>query len=416
MRAMAQEQILFDIPALKQREESEATTCRSKRVAGGRRKNCGSTDYAVQLNLFELFEPGKSAEPVDTATTVPQEDCENNGLAMSLEDVEQKLANILAKEMATWIDIFKLLDYSEKKKLFRRNHKSFTSWIRYFTEKIHIHESYIWRILRAGRILDRFYHGGIDVLSGKKINSFSIITVSKIANGDDNVMRELLQKTVDGEITGREIQRRYRKIKDDKRMLIEKEVYEKDRIKTSENNEEYRNSTYPTAKTIKDLLHNNKWFYRECSNKELDNRICVEKSLDEGFFVAMDEFPVITWEAKTARRIDVLFVESYSTKYDRVAVHGVEIKVSRNDLDHDEKMGDYADFVDYFWVAVPNDLVRKANYVIPEQYGVLSVAYFDLEARYIVEIHRYPHSLDPSMREETLDRFCARLLGRMKKA
>ena len=54
-------------------------------------------------------------------------------------------------------------------------------------------------------------------------------------------------------------------------------------------------------------------------------------------------------------------------------MHGIEIKVSRSDLEHDDKMAEYTQYVDCFWIAIPPHLVDDAKDLAMPCWGILSV-------------------------------------------
>lgn len=73
------------------------------------------------------------------------------------------------------------------------------------------------------------------------------------------------------------------------------------------------------------------------------------------------EFGVDSPGTRNARRIDALVAETLTTEHPRqIKLHGIEIKVSRSDLLHDEKMAEYTQYVDDFWIAIPQYLVDDA--------------------------------------------------------
>ncbi|WP_455539617.1 MmcB family DNA repair protein, partial [Terrisporobacter sp.] len=78
--------------------------------------------------------------------------------------------------------------------------------------------------------------------------------------------------------------------------------------------------------------------------------------------------------SRSARRIDALIVETYSTEDSySVGLHGIEIKISKSDLKRDHKMQEYTDYCDYFWIAVPEELVDTAKDLIVDGWGILAL-------------------------------------------
>ena len=75
-------------------------------------------------------------------------------------------------------------------------------------------------------------------------------------------------------------------------------------------------------------------------------------------------------------RIDTLIVENLTNNGlpRKIIMHGVEIKVSKSDLENDRKMSEYVNYVDYFWVAVPDnpEMIETAESVLDGSYGILT--------------------------------------------
>ena len=56
-----------------------------------------------------------------------------------------------------------------------------------------------------------------------------------------------------------------------------------------------------------------------------------------------------------------------------VNIHCIENKVSKNDLIRDHKMGEYADYGDYFWLCIPKELLKIAESYVVKGWGILLV-------------------------------------------
>ena len=88
----------------------------------------------------------------------------------------------------------------------------------------------------------------------------------------------------------------------------------------------------------------------------------------------MTEFAVQTGTSHHARRIDALVLENMTpNEPGKISIHGIEIKVDKSDLLNDHKMQEYLDFVDFFWIAVPELLVDEAQSVIADGWGILTI-------------------------------------------
>ena len=100
----------------------------------------------------------------------------------------------------------------------------------------------------------------------------------------------------------------------------------------------------------------------------------IEKQGRVPKYKVFGEFAVDSPGTRNARRIDALVAETITAKYPRqIKLHGIEIKVSRSDLEHDDKMAEYTQYVDCFWIAIPPHLVDDAKDLAMPCWGILSV-------------------------------------------
>lgn len=56
-----------------------------------------------------------------------------------------------------------------------------------------------------------------------------------------------------------------------------------------------------------------------------------------------------------------------------VNIHCIENEVSKNDLIRDHKMGEYAEYGDYFWLCIPKELLEIAQKYVAKGWGILLV-------------------------------------------
>ena len=93
----------------------------------------------------------------------------------------------------------------------------------------------------------------------------------------------------------------------------------------------------------------------------------------------MTEFPADTGTTERAvRRIDAVIIENQTAardygNYHHVYIHGIEIKVSQRDLLNDHKMTEYTPFVDFFYIAVPEELVPDVEQIRMETWGIIAI-------------------------------------------
>ena len=93
-------------------------------------------------------------------------------------------------------------------------------------------------------------------------------------------------------------------------------------------------------------------------------------------YYVFDEFRAATGSSRAARRMDAMVAETLTTdEDDMIILVGVEIKVSVSDLKGDTKMAEYGDFVDKFFIAVPDseEMIVAAEEVRLPTWGVLAI-------------------------------------------
>ena len=106
----------------------------------------------------------------------------------------------------------------------------------------------------------------------------------------------------------------------------------------------------------------------------------VEKQGRVPKYKVFTEFGIDSPGTRNARRIDALVAETVTTGHARrVQLHGIEIKVSRSDLLHDEKMAEYTQYVDDFWIAIPQYLVDDAVALALPEWGIMTIDKDQLE-------------------------------------
>ena len=327
--------------------------------------------------------------------------------AKELSDIEGQLINVWQQEMKLWVQTYLLMKRVEDEKLFEaKGYHSFSAWVNALaTEIIHVHVSLLWKRLKAGRAYTSHIlraegisikaKGTADVekrrelvekkLTETNLSPDSLVLIDKITKGNPEEADKLIEKAEAGELRNRDLQNAWQEVRearaDKKRAASSKTVsssdlssadvvdIKDDGVKKIE--EKDMAGTSATAKQVVDALRNSIWMQRLYHYSEKQ-----EMLYETPTFGLLTEFSIYPPETRQARRIDALIVENYSVDahvHDEIVLHGIEIKVSESDLIRDTKMGDYALYVDRFWVAVPDDekLVAAARDYIADGWGLL---------------------------------------------
>ena len=135
-----------------------------------------------------------------------------------------------------------------------------------------------------------------------------------------------------------------------------------------------------------------------------------KSSYEQDKIQCFSEFPVYTGSTKKSRRIDFLAVENMTTEnLWELNIHGIEIKVTESDFINDEKYTEYTEFVDYFYLAVPEELKDIALKNKFKDCGLIVISK-DKTNKFIAKVIEAPARLNPLRREDTLTSIALKLL------
>lgn len=347
----------------------------------------------------------------------------------NLEKIEVELSNIAKKDKQNWSNFYVLLKEVETKKLWEGNFNSFTAWVKHFALQSGMKESIIWNRKRAGEVYERYANIKIKENKNKKIEERSeiapvqevdlaqdtLILIDKIAKSNLEMEQELIDKAISGELRPKDLRNTYYTLRaTDKRYLTENNSFNKHITKAQRESMNKQNTdAVLSAVDIVNYLKNANWLdeYNE-RKKEKDNSVKsgherFKKFYEKEKYHTLTEFPVYTGTSKHSRRIDVLAIENITTVHSwDIALHGIEIKVSKADLVNDHKYTEYMDFVNYMWLAVPINLVGTAFETKHPDVGIIA---FDTENN-IVKIIDDAVDLRATKRNKTLETLVLKLI------
>lgn len=176
--------------------------------------------------------------------------------------------------------------------------------------------------------------------------------VEKIAGSNSAIADNLMDKVVAGELKRQDLKHAWEAVRADKENV---------RV-TRHDKQPERTDTALSAADIVLALSGSSWI--PDTNRTI-------RSYEPQKYRIMTEFAVQTGTSRHARRMDVLALETI-TEAD-ISLHGIEIKVDKHDLLNDHKMQEYVDFCDYFWIAVPEELLEDAKSIAATGWGILTV-------------------------------------------
>lgn len=299
---------------------------------------------------------------------------------MDLSTIEKEIQTVIEADKASWIRIYQLMSEVESEKLYENTYSSYTQWVNKIAENMHIHVSLLWRRKKAGAFyseyLKRMQARGKEVSFNdlEHVSPDNLVLAERIAGNNTAVADQLIEKIQQGELKRKDLSSALAAAK---RCRAEKGIpdpingYDKKKQqKTSEVSGTKPDQKKITALDITAALE----IYRHWIGEPVEKQGRVPK------YKVFTEFGVDSPGTRNARRIDALVAETLTTKHPRqIKLHGIEIKVSRSDLEHDDKMSEYTQYIDYFWIAVPPYLITDAKNLTLPEWGILAVDQEKLE-------------------------------------
>lgn len=303
-------------------------------------------------------------------TSIEQED---------LRQIEAELTDVLDKEKRNWTKIYELMSRVEREKLYeqKENCRSFTQWVNMLAKDLHVHASGLWAKLKAGRTYaayaERAEKRGMIAQRAEDV-AVSVDTINLCATiAGKSVERQdsLLDRAIRGELSRQDLREAARAKSAESARKYEKHEKELSNSEKEEVQEQEENQQGITAADIIVALKSSSWIEYVEKSFERDEYITKVRKL-------YAEFPVYTGTSRSARRMDAVILENISARErDEIVIRGVEIKVSVSDLMHDEKMTEYTDFCDLFYIAIPagdDELKKAVQAVMLPEWGLIEVS------------------------------------------
>lgn len=323
----------------------------------------------------------------------------------NLNKIEDQISLILSDSMKSWVDLYLLLEQVRENKLYKPEHRSFTAFVRHVAETNNVYESILWQRRKAGKTYRRYQQikerqgkgaKAIEELKESKVSPETLELCQKIAQKNDEVFTNLVEKAINGEVTRDSLRQAYTTIRDKQ---IE-EAIRNDLSKPDSPEDDTRTEDMQSmANNKKELTEQNKSQKDPLKTAEISLALdssdwvlsfakilgtyAVEQTdiynfarSGTGIFKTLNEFPVTSLTTRYDRKVDKAVFETitlaghFLREY-QICTHQVEIKVSKTDLIHDNKMQDYAQSFDYSWLCVPVELEQEALNVKPEKFGLL---------------------------------------------
>lgn len=328
-----------------------------------------------------------------------------------LRQIEAELTDVLDKEKRNWTKIYELMSRVEQEKLYeqKENCKSFTQWVNMLAKDLHVHASGLWAKLKAGRTYaayaERAEKRGMIAQRAEDV-AVSVDTINLCATiAGKSVERQdsLLDRAIRGELSRQDLREAARAKSAESARKHEKGLFnseKKEEVQKVQNQQNPEEQQGITAADIIVALKSSSWIEYVEKSFERDEYITKVRKL-------YAEFPVYTGTSRSARRMDAVILENISARErDEIVIRGVEIKVSVSDLMHDEKMTEYTDFCDLFYIAIPagdDELKKAVQAVMLPEWGLIEVSEGEENVyNYVAEVTISAKKMQGVLRDRTL--------------
>lgn len=331
----------------------------------------------------------------------------------ALNDIEGQLGQYLAADKKNWIQTYLLMSEVQNKELYVVNYRSFTKWVNHLADSLSIHVSTLWARLKAGKNYAEYASRARE--QGRIVPKIEEIDVSpdslnlcaKVAGKNAVEMDKLVDQVVAGDLTRDNLRQAAKARK------AAGEFVAKSRFDCVQPGERTEMEEKITAADIILALQSSLWMFEQTIINPVwekiitDPREPVKKNYIKEKYRVFEEFAV---NPGTSRRLDALIAENISVPLhadNPVNLIGVEIKVDINDLKNDCKMQEYTNFVDQFYLAIPDekDIVNAALSTKLDSWGLLTVSKDGQ-----IKVLQTADKLPAIMRDKTLNSLVLKLL------
>lgn len=327
-----------------------------------------------------------------------------------LEEASEQVLELMSQDGESgWVTLYLVVEEVEEGELYKPEYRSLTAWGTALAEQGRFRLRELWRRRRAGKIMreyqQRCENAGkaavqleqIGTAVPTAVNPRNLETVDKIAGGDTTVADRLITQLAGGKIGKRDLDDLW---KTAKAAGAEQHKTRQDKAKAeaADSAKDPDNLTAVRIVAAIQAASDGAWLPEERKHRPW---------IPEKYRV-YPELPVYTGATDTPAHIDATVIETYGSEYMTDAtVHAIEIKVSESDLLRDVKMGEYADFADYMWLAVPERMQAAAEAHIDELQGSqvwgLMVVEPGADGEDLLRVARKPKRLPGMMRGKVFE-------------
>ena len=133
-----------------------------------------------------------------------------------LQELESQLITLAKQDQKTWVSFYKLMKRVHDQKLYTETSKSYTAWVKSFSQKCGRHESSLWNRLKAGKVYESYQRvqeqRGVATkpLDDIDVSVDSLVLLDKITQKSETKGAELVDKVLNKELSRADLREPYK--------------------------------------------------------------------------------------------------------------------------------------------------------------------------------------------------------------
>lgn len=279
-----------------------------------------------------------------------------------LDEASNSVLELMGKDTEkNWVELYLIIAEVEEEQLYKPEYKSLTAWGAALAQRGKFNLRELWRKKRAGEVYRAYERRKealgkmarpLEQVDARGVSPRNLEMVAKIAGGDKKAEERMIDQLSAGRLTRKQLAGLW-----DTAKAAGAKVRRSRHDAVKEANEETQAITAARIVATIQSASDGSWL-----PEEHKKRPWIKDK-----YRVFTEVPVYLGTTDRPARIDAVVVETFGVEYmTDVIIHAIEIKISESDLLRDVKMGEYAEFADYMWLAVPEELKDVAEAHIDE--------------------------------------------------
>lgn len=284
-----------------------------------------------------------------------------------LDEASNSVIELMGRDTEkNWVELYLVIAKVEEEQLYRPEYKSLTAWGAALAERGKFNLRELWRKKRAGEVYRAYERRKealgktarpLEQVDARGVSPRNLEMVAKIAGGDRKSEERMIDQLSAGKLTRKQLESLW-----DAAKAAGAKVRKSRHDAAGEELKEEVQTTITAAGIVAAIQNANDGSWLPEEHKK---RPWIKDK-----YRVFTEVPAYTGSTDRPARIDAVVIETFGCEYmTDVIIHAIEIKVSESDLLRDVKMGEYAEFADYMWLAVPTELQTAAEAHIDELQG-----------------------------------------------